>query len=101
MSNSTVPPQSSFPGQGVSIQYPAKKYKTAYPISTYTYALVNQNGETGISDVKNFLSWAVTTGQKYGAQLKFYEKIKDAVDPDGILSPGKQGIWPKALRATA
>lgn len=22
------------------------------------------------------------------------EKIKDALDPVGVLSPGKQGIWP-------
>jgi 4-cresol dehydrogenase (hydroxylating) len=26
------------------------------------------------------------------------ETIKDAVDPAGILSPGKQGIWPARLR---
>jgi 4-cresol dehydrogenase (hydroxylating) len=30
--------------------------------------------------------------------LRTYERIKDALDPDGILSPGKQGIWPKSLR---
>jgi len=28
----------------------------------------------------------------------FHETIKDAVDPNGILSPGKCGIWPKHLR---
>ncbi|OAL33086.1 hypothetical protein AYO20_07568 [Fonsecaea nubica] len=32
------------------------------------------------------------------AYNRFVEKIKDAVDPDGILSPGKQGIWPKKYR---
>lgn len=26
------------------------------------------------------------------------ERIKDAVDPKGILSPGKQGIWPERFR---
>ena len=30
--------------------------------------------------------------------LRTYERIKDALDPDGILSPGKQGIWPKSMR---
>lgn len=29
------------------------------------------------------------------------EKIKDALDPYGILSPGKQGIWPGTTRQTA
>jgi 4-cresol dehydrogenase (hydroxylating) len=33
-----------------------------------------------------------------GAMLRLYERLKDALDPDGILSPGKQGIWPSASR---
>ncbi|SEI40349.1 FAD-binding oxidoreductase [Paraburkholderia diazotrophica] len=33
-----------------------------------------------------------------GALLRLSETIKDALDPAGILSPGKQGIWPKAFR---
>jgi len=33
------------------------------------------------------------------AYLRYIERIKDAVDPNGILSPGKQGVWPKHLRA--
>jgi 4-cresol dehydrogenase (hydroxylating) len=32
------------------------------------------------------------------AAMRTYERLKDALDPEGILSPGKQGIWPKALR---
>jgi FAD/FMN-containing dehydrogenase len=30
--------------------------------------------------------------------LRFHEKLKDAVDPNGILSAGRYGIWPKHLR---
>ena len=32
------------------------------------------------------------------ALLRFHETIKDALDPNGILSPGRYGIWPRHLR---
>jgi len=32
------------------------------------------------------------------ASLKFSETIKDALDPNGILAPGKSGIWPARFR---
>lgn len=32
------------------------------------------------------------------ALLRLSECVKDALDPQGILAPGKQGIWPKAMR---
>jgi len=34
------------------------------------------------------------------ALLRFHEVLKDAVDPNGILSAGRYGIWPKHLRGT-
>ena len=33
-----------------------------------------------------------------GALLKFHEKVKDALDPNGIMAPGKSGIWPRRYR---
>lgn len=40
--------------------------------------------------------------EQYGfndhAYRRFVEKTKDAVDPAGIFSPGRHGIWPAALR---
>lgn len=31
--------------------------------------------------------------------LRFHTQLKDAVDPNGIISPGRGGIWPKAYRS--
>ena len=30
--------------------------------------------------------------------LRFHETLKDAIDPNGIISAGRYGIWPKHLR---
>jgi len=32
------------------------------------------------------------------AQRRLNERLKDLFDPNGILSPGKQGIWPEGMR---
>ena len=32
------------------------------------------------------------------ASVRLHERLKDAIDPNGILSPGKQGIWPRRFR---
>lgn len=34
------------------------------------------------------------------ALRRFQETLKDAIDPNGILAPGKSGIWPKQYRGT-
>ncbi|GAA6048170.1 hypothetical protein JCM3770_003694 [Rhodotorula araucariae] len=42
---------------------------------------------------------AATYGGNNQVQLRFQEALKDALDPNGILAPGKSGIWPKRLRS--
>lgn len=37
-------------------------------------------------------------GFNNNALLRLSERVKDALDPQGILAPGKQGIWPQAMR---
>jgi 4-cresol dehydrogenase (hydroxylating) len=32
------------------------------------------------------------------ALLRFHETVKDALDPNGIISAGRYGVWPKHLR---
>ncbi len=34
------------------------------------------------------------------ALQRFHETLKDAIDPNGVLSPGRYAIWPKHLRET-
>ena len=57
---------------GVSIVDPGPKFKTAYPISTYTYAIVNHN-DANRTAVKSFLTWVISpTGGLYtGTQWDF------------------------------
>jgi phosphate transport system substrate-binding protein len=54
----------------VSITNPPKKVKKAYPLSTFTYAIVPHDASQK-EFVQKFAKYAVTTGQKYGAALDF------------------------------
>ncbi|HWW66435.1 MAG TPA: phosphate ABC transporter substrate-binding protein PstS [Solirubrobacterales bacterium] len=69
----------------VSITNPPKKATTAYPISTFTYAIVPHSApQKGF--LQQFLNYAVTKGQKYGAALDF------APLPKVVLSAAKRAI---------
>jgi phosphate transport system substrate-binding protein len=46
------------------------KNKDAYPITTFTWAIVPAS-TSHASDLKPFLTWAVTKGQKFGQPLQF------------------------------
>jgi phosphate transport system substrate-binding protein len=55
----------------LSIVNPPKAFKTAYPISTFTYVIVPTKTDRA-TDLRSFIKWAVTTGQAYGPKLLFY-----------------------------
>ncbi|GAB3615558.1 FAD-binding oxidoreductase [Okibacterium endophyticum] len=74
---------------------------------TYTAikSLVGQIGELGYGEYRAHLDFMDTASAQYSfndhAYRRFVETIKDAVDPNGILSPGRHGIWPAAYRQHA
>jgi phosphate transport system substrate-binding protein len=54
----------------ISIVDPPASAPGAYPISTFTYALVPLKSPKATT-LKGFLGWAVTKGQKFGPKLEF------------------------------
>lgn len=64
--------------------------------------LVREAGELGYSEYRSHLQIMdlVADQADFGdhAYRRFVENIKDAVDPQGIFSPGRYGVWPKAFR---
>ena len=53
--------------------------KQAYPISTFTYVIVPTNSGDKAADLRKFVYWAVTAGQKFGPPL-FFVPLPKAVN---------------------
>jgi phosphate transport system substrate-binding protein len=58
------------PNAGVSIVDPPAAAPFAYPISTFTYVIVPTSSTKGAT-MRDFLTYAVTTGQTFGPKLLF------------------------------
>jgi phosphate transport system substrate-binding protein len=54
----------------LSIVNPPKGFKNAYPICTYTYIIVPTKTDKA-PELRKFIFWALTSGQKYGPRLLF------------------------------
>ena len=60
--------------------------------------LVADAKEQGYGEYRTHLDYMDHVAQTYdwggGALAKLNQKVKDVLDPNGILAPGKSGIWP-------
>ena len=67
--------------------------------------MVTEAGKRGMGEYRAHLDFMDLAQEQFGfgdhAYRRFVEKIKDAVDPNGILAPGRHGIWPARLRQRA
>ena len=65
-------------------------------------ALIEEASKEGYGEYRTHLHYMNQIAETYNwnerALYKSIEALKDAFDPAGILSPGKSGIWPLAMR---
>jgi 4-cresol dehydrogenase (hydroxylating) len=63
---------------------------------------VKDAAAAGYGEYRTHLSYmdevADTFSYNDHALRRFNERVKDAIDPNGILAPGRNGIWPAAWR---
>ena len=60
-------------------------------------ALIKNCAKQGYAEYRTHLNYMDEVADTYDfnnrAMLRFQEQLKDAIDPNGIIAPGKSGVW--------
>ncbi|PVH84064.1 vanillyl alcohol oxidase [Cadophora sp. DSE1049] len=59
--------------------------------------LISEGAKLGMGEYRTHIAFQDQVMKTYsyndGALLKFHDQIKDTLDPNGIMAPGRNGIW--------
>jgi phosphate transport system substrate-binding protein len=69
------------PDNAISLTNPPASAPGAYPISTFTYALIPESSSKA-KTLRDFLTYAIGPGQKFGAKLQFAPLPAKVLDVD-------------------
>lgn len=68
----------------------------------HTAQMIRESAELGYGEYRGHLAFMDLIAEQFDfndhAGRRLNERIKNALDPRGILSPGRQGIWPDTYR---
>ena len=66
--------------------------------------LIRDAAVKGYGEYRTHLAYMDAVADSYNfndhAMRRFQEQLKDKIDPNGIIAPGKSGIWPRQYRGT-
>jgi len=85
------------------ILYNRDNAEQARQVQTLFEALIRDTHEAGFGEYRTHLDYMDAVADTFDfnghAMRRLNEKLKDALDPQGVLAPGKQGIWPSVYRS--